>query len=107
MPSASETAPIWIFSQSSSVLGSLSTSPFFVITVLTALKMLSANGSIMYFISSLTDTTGLNSPQRTGAGGGAAAGFGDEQPAATAPRTISPAHAISGLRLRRATPAAI
>src|SRR4029453_5620533 len=86
--SARDTAPIRIFSQSSSVLGSTSTTPFLVIVLPPALKMLSATGSIMYFISSLTDTTGLTSPHNAGGGGGG----GDEEHAANAaPATPSTA----------------
>src|SRR4029450_3856059 len=60
-PSARETAPGRVLSQSSSVLGSTSTTPRLVTVVPTALKMLSDTGSIMYFINSLTDTTAFTS----------------------------------------------
>src|SRR5690349_4372432 len=43
------------------------TTPCFVTVLPTASKRLSATGSIMYFINSFTDTTGLRSPQSTGA----------------------------------------
>src|SRR5436190_1971513 len=69
--SASDTAPTVTFSQSSSVFGSHSTIPFLVSVLPTALKTLSATGSIVYFISSLTDTTGFMSPHSGGEGGGA------------------------------------
>src|SRR4029453_13118766 len=94
--SARDTAPIRIFSQSSSLLGSTSTTPFLVIVLPTALKMLSATGSIMYFISSLTDTTGLTSPHNAGGGGG-----GDEEHAANAaPATTSTAARVSRFVIR-------
>src|SRR4051812_3519548 len=71
------TAPTRSFSQSASVLGAFSiTRPLGSMSVLTESKMKSDAGSIMYCISSLTDTTGFMSPQRAGACGGAAAGAG-------------------------------
>ncbi len=87
-----------ILSQSSSLFGSTSTTPCLVTVVPTALKMLSATGSIMYFINSLTDTTGFRSPHSAAAGGGSAVyagvgvGLDDEHAAIVALRTISPAH---------------
>ena len=64
--------------------------PVFVRLLPTALKTLSATGSIMNFISSFTDTTGLKSPQSTWACGWFAAGAGgagveDEQDDASRP----------------------
>src|SRR6185436_2478105 len=65
IPSASDTAPVRTRSQSSSVFGSCLTTPAFVVSHHTASKMLSETGSIMYFINSLTDTTGvIGSPIR-------------------------------------------
>src|SRR3954468_15728046 len=90
-------APTRIRSQSASVFGSMSTIPALVSVPPTALKMLSATGSIMYFINSLTDTTGVTSPHSVAdsevvrAAGGA--DFGDEQAAIVALRTISTAAA--------------
>src|ERR1051326_4609606 len=95
-PSASETAPVRILSQSSSVLGSMSIVPCLETVVLTASKMLSATGSIMYFINSFTETTGLRSPQSAAcgadvwAGGGGAVGFDEEHAAAAALRRTRP-----------------
>src|ERR1700730_18669228 len=100
MPSASETAPIWIFSQSSSVFGTVSTAPFLVTTVRTASKMLSATGSIMYRISSLTETMGLMSPQSAGPRGGDWVGFDDEHVDVKTPKTNSPAQMTRGLRVK-------
>ena len=55
------------FSQSASVFGAFSTTrPSGWITVLTESKMLSAAGSIMYCISSLTETIGFSSPHSAG-----------------------------------------
>jgi hypothetical protein len=77
-----------IFSQSFSVLGTVSTVPCELITTFTASKMKSDAGSIMSRINSLTDTTGLRSPHNccgdTGAGSagalcGGADGLGEEQ----------------------------
>ena len=68
-----------IFSQSSSVFGTVVTSPCLVTTVLTASKMLSASGSSMSRISSLTETTGVRSPQSCDAGGEGGGALGDEQ----------------------------
>ena len=86
MPSASVTAPIFTFSQSSSVFGVVSLIPLRVMSHVTASKMLSASGSIVNRISSFTETTAFISV-RTGAGGagGAAAGFGDEHRDAMTP----------------------
>src|SRR5262249_8916455 len=98
-PSASATAPKRILSQSSSVFGSMSTMPCLVIVLPTALKMLSATGSIMYFINSFTDTTGLSSPHSAGlwvvavAAGERFDGFEEHAPAA--PRRAQPTHAAS------------
>src|SRR5215831_159945 len=55
-------APIRTFSQSSSVFGSTCTTPFFEMSHVTASKMLSASGSIVYRISSFTETTGFIGP---------------------------------------------
>src|SRR5207247_5983317 len=68
-PSARETAPVRILSQSSSVFGWMSTTSCLVTVVPAAVEMLSATGSIMYFINSLTDTTGLRSPHSKAVGG--------------------------------------
>src|SRR5882762_5107783 len=95
-----------ILSQSASVFGTVSTVPFAVVTVRTASKMWSAYGSIMSRISSLTDTTGLRSPQSRPAGIGAeigaaldaggCAGFdGDEHVDVRTPRKQSAAQAIT------------
>src|SRR5262245_5757806 len=97
----SDTAPVRTLSQSCSVFGSTVIVPFLVTVVPTASNRLSAIGSIMYFISSLTDTIGLRSPHSIAAtcGGGsvllagAGVGPGEEHPAIVAERTISPAHA--------------
>src|SRR5580765_8497036 len=62
--SASATPPIWTLSQSSCVLGWISWVPAAVTTILTDSKTLSAIGSIMCFINSLTVTTGSRVPQR-------------------------------------------
>src|SRR5215467_14036431 len=62
MPSASVIAPILTFSQSSSVRGSTWTVPFVEMSHVTASKMLSASGSIVYRIRSFTDTTGFIGP---------------------------------------------
>src|SRR5262245_36052163 len=76
-----------IFSQSLSVLGTVSTVPCALIVTFTASKMKSEAGSSMSRINSFTDTTGLRSPHsccgETGAGsaGGLAGGaddFGEE-----------------------------
>jgi hypothetical protein len=89
-----------ILSQSASVFGSTSTIPWLVSVLPTALKILSATGSIRYFISSLTDTTGVRSPHRTAARGASVAGTGggagvdDEQAAIAAPSRTSPARAV-------------
>src|SRR5215813_10156174 len=101
MPSAIDTAPVRILSQSSSVFGSMLTVPFLVTVVPTALKRLSAIGSIMNFINSLTDTIGLRSPHSCAAtcGGGSAAFAGagvepgEEHPAIVAEKRTSPTHA--------------
>src|SRR5262245_41645998 len=74
MPSASVTAPTRIFSQSASVTGLVSMTPFLLITVPTESNTKSEAGSIMSRISSFTDTTGFKSPQSSGARAGAAAG---------------------------------
>src|SRR5262249_16932441 len=66
-PSARPTAPMRILSQSSSVLGIVSSMPLMVVVVLTESKTLSAIGSSRSRISSFTDTTGLRSPQSPGA----------------------------------------
>src|SRR5437773_8438595 len=71
-----------------------STTPCLVTVVPMALKRLSATGSIMYFINSLTDTTGFRSPQSTPFCGIAlvCAGFGagvDEEHAARVTLTKS------------------
>src|SRR5438270_6149878 len=68
------TAPTLTFSQSSSVLGRCAMSPLAVESHHTASKMLSAIGSSMSPISSLTETTGFMSPRRAGAGDGGGAG---------------------------------
>ena len=68
-------------SQSSSVFGTVSTTPLVVSMLLTALKMLSATGSSMSRISSLTETTAFMSPHSGGDAGGGADGGGDEQAA--------------------------
>src|SRR5262245_1564501 len=84
-----------IFSQSLSVLGTVSTVPCTLIVTFTASKMKSEAGSSMSRINSFTDTTGLRSPHsccgETGAGsaGGLAGGpedFGEEQAAVTRSR---------------------
>src|SRR5436853_4761953 len=62
MPSASVTAPTRTLSQSASVRGRCSSLPLRPEAHQTASKMLSASGSIMLAISSLTDTTGVISP---------------------------------------------
>ena len=75
--------------------------PAFVTTVLTDVKMLSASGSIMSRISSLTETTGLRSPQSAGAAAGAGADVpegGAEHAGSRAPRTTSPAQAVRAWR---------
>jgi len=113
-PSASETAPMRILSQSSSVFGTMSTMPCLVRVVPTALKMLSATGSSMYFISSFTDTTGLTSPHSAASGGGAAArapgggGDGDrEHPiSVTAMHKTAPAHVVTARMTRTISTAA-
>src|SRR5215510_5352921 len=64
MPSARVIAPILTLSQSSSVRGSTWIVRFFVMSHVTASKMLSASGSIVYRISSFTDTTGFIGPIR-------------------------------------------
>src|SRR5262245_11307651 len=64
MPSANVIAPIRTFSQSSSVRGSTWMVPFFEMSHVTASKMLSASGSIVYRINSFTDTTGFIGPIR-------------------------------------------
>src|SRR5262245_3873747 len=74
MPSASVTAPTRIFSHSASVLGRVSTTPFLPTTVPTESNTKSEAGSIMSRISSLTETTGLRSPQSSGARDDAGAG---------------------------------
>src|SRR5262245_51784022 len=68
-------APMRTLSQSSSVFGARSTKPLLVTVVPTASKMLSATGSIMYFINSLTETTGFMSPHSGAARAGWAGGF--------------------------------
>src|SRR5262245_46787613 len=73
MPSARVTAPTRIFSQSASVRGCVSTTPLVSIFVPTESNTKSEAGSIMSRISSLTETTGLRSPQSSGARVGAAA----------------------------------
>src|SRR5499427_8802447 len=108
MPSMSETAPVRILSQSSSVFGSTLTVPFLVTVVPTALNRLSAMGSIMYFINSLTDTIGLRSPHSiAAAGGGGSVAFagagaepGDEHPTNAAVKSASPAHAMERWEMR-------
>src|SRR5262252_4721842 len=108
MPSMSETAPVRILSQSSSVFGSTLTVPCLVTVVPTALNRLSAMGSIMYFINSLTDTIGLRSPHSIAAtcGGGlvafAGAGVepGEEHPTNAAERSASPARAMERWEMR-------
>src|SRR5262245_15860984 len=65
--SAIATAPTRILSQSSSVLGIVSSMPLAVVVVLTDSKILSAIGSIRSRISSFTDTMGFISPQSPGA----------------------------------------
>src|SRR5436190_10329601 len=94
-----------ILSQSSSVFGNFSTVPCSVDSLLTASKILSEAGSSMSRISSLTETTGLRSPQSADAGGGAGAGFDDEQPCVHTAMTNSPAqNARRGkLRIERVT----
>src|SRR5579864_3899455 len=79
MPSARVTAPVLTLSQSSSVLGRCSTTPLAVVSHQTASKMLSATGSIMFFISSLTETTGVISPKSGGAPDEEPTGAGFEQ----------------------------
>src|SRR5215831_11702608 len=102
MPSASVIAPILTFSQSSSVRGSTWMVPFFEMSHVTASKMLSASGSIVYRINSFTDTTGFIGPISgspvmvfwtllagaacAGAGG---AGFDEHDTAANAATTIA------------------
>src|SRR5262245_51914008 len=60
------TPPIRTLAHSSSVFGLCSTVPFRSTITAMASKMLSAIGSIMSRISSLTDTTGFISPQSCG-----------------------------------------
>src|SRR4051812_20075235 len=92
MVSASVTAPILTFSQSSSVLGTVSLVPFLVMSHVTASKMLSASGSIVNRINSLTETTPFISV-RTCAGGAGGAGLGDEHRAVSAATQINAAAA--------------
>ena len=51
-------------------------------------------------ISSLTETTGLRSPQSSGTGGGTGVGFDEEHAAVKTPMANSPAQMASGLRVR-------
>src|SRR5262245_32537413 len=89
MPSASVTAPTRILSQSASVRGRLSVTPFLLSTVPIASNTKSDAGSIMSRISSFTETTGLRSPHSSGAGGGAGDGAAfDEEHAHDSPTTI-------------------
>src|SRR5262252_6957176 len=84
-----------ILSQSSSVFGSFSTVPPFVVSILTASKMLSAIGSIMSRISSLTETIGFMSPQSCGAAaveGDGVDPFDDEHDSASAAAAAAAAH---------------
>jgi hypothetical protein len=89
------TAPIRIFAQSSSVVGLMSTTPLAVISLLTASKMLSAMGSMMFSINSLMETYALRS-DCAGGGGAAfdahaasASPLTSSAPAAKRPRVIS------------------
>src|SRR5215475_12851728 len=95
-----------IFSQSSSVFGTLVTSPSLVTTVLTASKMLSARGSSMSCISSLTETTGLRSPQTCDAGGEGGGALGDEQVAVKTLRPKSAPNVPNANRMRKTVTAA-
>ena len=66
----------------------------------TALKMVSATGSITYFISSLTDTAGLRSPHNAACGASAVCAgggidFDGEHDVSVALRRTSPAHAAA------------
>src|SRR5262249_6471684 len=89
-----------------------STVPCFVTVLPTALKMLSATGSIMYFINSLTDTTGRTSPSSAADCGASdrcagAGGRGDEEHAAIVTLTItSPARARRARGMRHLITAA-
>src|SRR5215510_18737 len=87
MPSASVTAPTRIFSQSASVTGLVSTTPFLLITVPTESNTKSEAGSIMSRISSFTETTGFKSPQSSGGRGGAGAAFDEHALVHTDSRT--------------------
>src|SRR5207344_2406064 len=75
----------------SSVLGTVSTIPVFVASYVTASKILSEIGSIVYRISSLTETTAFISVRPIGFAAGGAAGFGDEQFAVNAATYTTPA----------------
>src|SRR5262245_32155905 len=88
MPSARVTAPTLTFSQSASVLGKISTVSLSVAIVPTAAKMLSESGSMTYFISSLTGTTGFMMPAT--AGGAAGDAFDGKQFAVSAPTEHNP-----------------
>src|SRR5262249_52008691 len=81
MPSARVTAPIRILSQSASVRGCVSTTPVVLIFVPTESNTKSEAGSIMSRISSFTETTGLRSPQSSGArvGAGGVAAFDEHE----------------------------
>src|SRR5262249_17897020 len=99
-PSASVTAPIRIFSQSSSVCGAVSTVPFLVTTILTESKMLSAMGSSMSRISSFTETTGLNVPQSSGTAERAGVAVDVEQANVNEASNSQPAQVTRPERLR-------
>src|SRR5262245_51290543 len=60
------TAPMRILSQSASVFGSRSTTPFLVTVALPESKMKSDAGSSMSCINSFTDTAGFTSPHSSG-----------------------------------------
>src|SRR5215471_2466407 len=91
MPSNIVTAPTCSFFQSSSVFGTISTTlPLGWTMVLTESNTKSDAGSIMYSISSLTDTIGFMSPMSgvvfamtlgAGAGGGVADFEGEQDDA--------------------------
>src|SRR5262245_21091257 len=99
-PSAIVTPPMRIFSQSSSVLGPMSFAPCFVTTAPTASKMLSAMGSSMSRISSLTETTGLRSPHSCDPEAAAGGVLDEEQVDTRMPAQTSAATAQNAVGIR-------